>query len=1093
MPLEQIVEDNWPLGWIPSSSVQADFGAASQGLLRMDNLTLDEKGSLRLINRPTLQINALLSHAINSIYATYVNGQKLRYAYESNGTLVRNFGSAVSLIIYDLILGTTGSSQKAGFINALGHVLIFAGNLQIKDRGDIQWPLTIPTPSLAPVLTNLLANTVDLDNLDGSLHYTNWVSISSGSFTNSGTEIDFTPLVVTAVIASFQTTYSGAGVDTTNFGAPGEDQPTDPFVFTFSIVDATKIIGLQIEFFCQDPAGTVTDYFIGGIDYTINPPPPSGVLTNIILLRQQFTRFGSTSNIGWNTVKASRVTISYSASTTCVFKNFYVGSGVVLGQQEYIRVEINNTGQFLQFSSASPQSTIEASVNNIQVDPSNAAANSQANEVRIYRNNQVLGQFLEVNRQTGAYGFTPSLFVDNLSDQDAIADTALDPSRVLQFFRTNLPTTIIGAIFFASRVIFLTDTSFLPSFQLDFGTYDSRFEYQLTGTNSEKCLFIAKLSVNTFIVATTVDFYQVSGTFSLISTTNPDGTTTTIQDVTIVPLGISDPAISREFAEVEGNLFYMSARGLRSMVNGVSTLLNTTMDLLFRNEARYGFPAVQLGSNDTSQIGIVSSGTRIYIAVPFTNGSNSILVSTYNPPNAADLRGSNYWRPIVLNAYCMCREQDGTVLYGDGVGSVQSLEDNFNPALKLTIDMLTQYNFGQNPTSTKTLGNFLIFINTGGIDIQLVIYGLLEDATIVTFTHTLNTSTPTLVAVDPSATLTNCVAFAYNLTGLAAILEVNYSVYIVIEEYPPLTYYAITPFNNFGTNEVKQLSKWSYVIDPLGHLTTVKVTCDGVVLSIQEIVPEVGENIITASWYNFDNIIGTDWQIEVFAPQGMHFYRFLEPTILQKYPTLTYYALVPFSNLGKDTLKKLAKWGFVVDTFGHSILARVTADNVIITTTFDQSAEPQGISTEFWYNNEDVAALDWQLEIIAPQGMRFYKFMAPDILQVYPPGRLLDQVGPLDLDKQGIVYGFRIRLINAGATFHYSVLDNDVEVYSNDVATATNEDVTYIEKFPKGVNTSVCRLLITAATLMYRFSLELLVRTTGNETDNTWIKIQNVK
>lgn len=986
---EQIVEDGWYQGWIPSSSEQADFGQASQGLLRMDNLTLDEKGSIRLINRST-QLNAApLGYQINSCYGAYVNSRKLRYLYDGVGEMHRNYGALNAVNQFDLALGSGGGVQKAAFLNALGHVLALAGNLQIKDRGDIQWALTIPQPA-APTLTNGSSNVVQLSNLDGSGNYTNWATVQTGSFTNTGTEIDFTP--ISTGLAIFETVY-GSLVDTTNFGATGEDTPNDLFTFSFELGDPVSLYAIGLVFFCQDPTGgSVTDAFKATILYGANgvAPPTKSVLTTITIPRSSFTRDGTTAGVGWNTIKAVQVQVqTLDSADTFKFKNIFVGSGATLGSQTYVAVELNDTGQFVQFSIASAQVSTTASINNITVDRSGTPCNSQSNNIRFFRNNVTLGQFIEVERQTGAYGFTPAPFVDNLNDADAIAAAALDTTKILQYFRTNLPTTIIGAIYFASRVIYLTSSSFIPSFQLDLGTYDGRFEYQLTGTNSELCLFICRLSVNTFIVATTVDFYQVTGTFSTVSTTNPDGTTTTTLDVTILPLGVSDPAISREFAEVEGNIFYMSARGPRSMVNAVSTLLTTTTDLLFRGETRYGFPFANLGLNDTSFIGIASSGNRTYYALPFSNGVNAIFCSTFNPPLPTELRGANYWRPIVLDTLCMAREQDGTVIYGspDAGGNLWSLETAF--AGFLSIDFLTQYNFGQHPTNTKQLGAFYLYINTGNNPLNLLVMGLQEDGTVLTYSTSVSSAIPTIVKVDPSAVLKECVAFAYQLSGSTDTFELNYSVYLIVQEYP----------------------------------------------------------------------------------------------------ALTYYELVPFSNFGKDTLKKLAKWGFVIDTLGNQVTARVTADSSVINSTIDESPEPQGISTEFWYNNEDIAALDWQLELIAPQGMHLFKFMPPDILQIFPPGRLLDQVGPLDLDLQGIVFGFRVRMYIAGITFHYEVFDNDVMVYSNDVATVANQDSTYIETFPKGVNTSVVRLVITAPTLMYRFSMELKVRTTGRETEEQWVKL----
>lgn len=987
---EHIVYDNWPQGWIPSSSDQQDFGTPPQGLLRMDNLTLDEKGSLRLVNRPTALGNA--GSQINSIYGAYMNATKYRYAYTKDGVALRNYGAANSLTVFDKSIGTGGTTNKAGFLTALGHTLILAGAIQVKDKGVVQWPITIPQPA-PPVLTNQAAATVNLSNLDGSGNYTNWSNVSTSSFDNSGPQIAATTV---AGFCSFLTVYA-APIDTTNFGVTGEDTPSDLFTFTFEIDDATVFtsqgLAIQIELMCTDPGtGPVTDEFVATTYYALFPGDTgfaipalsSGVQYVLAIPRSVFARYGTNPALNWSTIKAAYISINTTGPSPFTFSTFSVGSGPLTGEQDYVCVEFNNTGEFVEYSIASSQVSVTASVNFVKVDRSGTPCDSQCNGIMTFRNNTTLGQFVAVDIQTGAYGFTPALFIDKLGDIDALTDAATDSSRVLQFYRTQLPINIIGAIYFASRVIYLTTKSFIPSYPLDLGSYDARFTYELNSTNTEQCLFVAALSVGTFIIATTVDFYQVSGTFNLINTVNADGTITSIQDVNVIKLGISDPAISSSFREVEGSILYISATGLRSMSNGISTLLNTALDLLFRNEPRYGFPAVALQGSDQSLTGLTSSGSRIYFAVPFSNGQNAILVSTYNPPDPAELRGSNYWRPLILAATCLYREEDGTVLFGDVAGDVGSLETSFAGAA--AIEVLTQFNFGQHPAEVKNLGSMLLFVNTGGNDLTLTVNGLQENGIVLSVTRTINSATPLILAIDISS-LVGAVAYQIQILGTTDTFELNYAIIVTVQEYPALTFYAINIPNNFG----------------------------------------------------------------------------------------------------KDTLKKLGKWGFVADSPG-AITAKVTADNAVVSS---DSAVAAGISTRFWFNTQDLKAVDWKLEIIAPNGMHFFKFMPPDILQVYPPGRLLDQVGPLDLNLQGIVYQMRIRVETTVSALHYKVLDNDVVVWETDIATTVNTDNTYIEKFPKGVNTSVCRILISATSEFYRFSLEVEVRTTGGDTEpgSKWVQV----
>lgn len=1005
---EQIHGDNWPQGWIPSSSAQADFGSTSSGLLRMDNLTLDEKGTLRLANRSTRDKNTGEAYPINSIFGAYIGSKKLRYIYTSDGTIKRNYGAAASRAVYDLNLGTASSlptNNKAGFLNALGHVIAVAGNLKVKDDGTTQSTLGVPAPAHALSITTGAYAPIDMSNLNAGV-YTNWTKVEGGAaFNNAGatltadTDTGTNRFIVKTVYATVK--------DTTDFGSgTGLEADTDNFTFKIQVDNTVSLLGLSIEFLLNDNAGSLpnADSFFRNISYGITPNPQGppipvfsltpGVAATITLPRSAFLRTGDNPTLGWANVKTLQFTLIASATITASnLSLFQWSSGVTIQQQSYVAILLSNTGAFLEYGLASAPVTINASAVGIKWQYNYVLTTEYptATDFRVYRNNDTLGQYIEVYRETVAAGSKPNggaATQDTISDLDALAAAAIDSSKILQYYRTALPSTIIGAINFAGRVIYLTTSSFLPSFQLDFGSYDSRFEYELTGTKSERCLFIAKLSVGTFIVATTVDFYQVTGNFALISVQNADGTTTVTQDINILPLGVADPAISSAYAELGGELYYMSSLGFRSLSSGTSIPLNTSLDLLFRNEPRYGINPVYMQPDDLSPIAIAVSGNRIYIAVPFDSGDrNRVLVSTSNPPSPADLRGTNYWRYMTIDARCMFREQDGTVIYGDPDGLVSYLETAFIGTFP--VYFLTQYLFGQKPTQTKSLGSLLMYINTGSTDLTLVIRGLRENGDVLTYSQTINTNGLSILSVDPHATLPDCVAFQLEIQGTTATFEFNYFVIITVEDYPPLTFYAI----------------------------------------------------------------------------------------------------LPFSNLGKDTLKKLAKWGVVIDTLGHVATLRVTADNVVVGNQVVGSTEPQGIQTQFWLQETDLAALDWQFEVIAGNGMHFYKFMPPDVLQVYPPGRLLDQVGPLDLDREGIVFMFRLRAYTEGEAIHYKVYSEDELVYEGDITTVKGVDATYEQTLPKGINTSVLRLILTADAKFYRHSLEFKVRLTGKETEQKWVKL----
>lgn len=999
--MAEIVELDWPLGWIASSSSQGDPGQP-HGLLRMDNLTLDERGTIRLAKSPVAE-SALLAYIVKSIFAVYNGGRKLRYTYDNGGVMRRNYGAGNSLTLYDLTVFTGGSTSKAAFLNALGAVLMIAGTRKYFDTGAAPTAAIPGYASLdlvqpfAPVLTNLTATAVSLENLDGSSHYTNWTSVVSSAFNNAGATLIFSPVVVGNNRAAVATTYASV-VDTTNFGAgTGFDDPTDTFSFVLEIDDASQLFFFKLTLFSGSASGP--DFFWKEWDF-VNPPSTfypafvisSGVSTIITFSRSDFSSTGAPN---WATIKSALLEVGVNVAespTSVTWSALKLISGNINGDQTYVVAEVLDTGQFVMSSVQSTEVTVSApALKDIQIDRSAHAVAVNANQIRYYRNNISLGQFFEVKRQTGNLGFTPAPFTDTLSDADAVAEATIDPTKVLQFYRTGLTSDIIGMIYFGTRIIYLNSVGFYPSLPLDPGSYDSRFLYELAGTSSEQCLFLCKLDVGTFIVATTKDFYRVTGTFGDILTTLSDGSTQTIQDVNIQWLGISDPAISRSFIEVEGTIMYMSATGIRTLSVATSTSINTTLELLFRKESRYGMPYIDLLPADQSEIACVSSGYRIYWSVPFSNGVNGVLVSTFNPPLPSELRGSSYWRFLTdtdasLNPTCIVREDDGNILCG-GSNYVKSLEAG---ADSLPLDLLTQYNFGNELNSGKDARAICLYISTGGNNLTLTLSGINRKGDIITASPvTINVADPgSVLRLDLEELLGEpCLAYNINIAGTTNVFSLNYFL-IEYEPRPPIVKRVLFPYSNFGKAVRKKISTLPMVIDDLGSAVTINVRADEIVMDPQ---------------------------------------------------------------------------------------------------TYNPVDEP---STIYWNNTQDITAVDWEIEVLAPNGMEFWKLMPPEILQLFPMGKRIDQLGPFELDREGIVYMFRLRVYNEGATLHYIVYDQDNLLVEQDITTVAGKDTIYEEVLPKGVNAAVCKINLSSDTIFYRFTLEIKVRLTGKETDERWILVK---
>lgn len=1293
-------ESQWSRGWIPSESDKGNFGEGPRGLLRMDNLNIDEKGILRLAKSSTPESDSAFSTS-NSIYGAYITSKKYRYVYTNGGALLRNYNVAGlnTQSDFGLTIFTGATTTRCQFLNALGQVLIAAGSKKYKDNGTTQQILGIAAGA-APVLTINAAVTVAVDNKDGSAHYSNWSSIESSAIDGTSTYLSFTTNTTTD--RSAVKTVFAATLDTTNLGGTGKDSPDDLLKFNVYIDDPSKVLWVQIEFCGEAVTGSavlpdVLNYYLHFWDAQATDGPykwfaaSPGAWTPVEVRRDDFQRFGVDSTKTWANIKSIRFIVGCVGTVNFRFNDMYFqggDTGPLDGEFKYVGVEVMDTGDYVEFGIASAIATATAHHASIHVNRSGTAVGSNANGIWYFRQSELTGDYLAVHREYGAVGFTPAAFDDALSDDDAIASAAADAQFTIEPYRTALGTDVLGMIWFRDRVIYLTGDGFVPSFKLDPGSYDSRFVYEVVGSVSEKCLFIVKLDVGTFIVATTRDFYRVTGTFA--NSLLPNGVT--IQDVNIYPLGVTDPAISSSFVEVDGSIMYMSSTGIRSLSNSSSSLINGQLDLLFRGETRYNIPAVAVSPADASFIACASQGNRIYWSIPTTEGTSKprVYVMTLDPSGIT-------WRlwseqSTLNNPRNMFREEDGTIIYtanGSGLNYLRTLETG---STTLSYHLLTQYNYCNSPNARKDPTSLALFLDSGGSTINIIIYGLQEDGSIITKVYSTSPRTAQLIYFDIKEHLDPCIAFAFEIYGTSSTFKFQY---YILEYQPRATLVRrqiqlSKPFN--GKLARRAITAWPFVINPLGGEVTARVFADGTLVpndtlttqtfmgamtetfewttvittmavdweielvgtrefefyeflhpiisqenptpvqrvklsytplesagrktlatwpfrlntmggtvSVQvradgndigaaqtfsgadiiQVVfwktvlatravaweieltsttvfefyeflrPEITETcpvpvfrviqrssdlgkpvrkrvdtwpfrinplsgnltlnvaidnsaqdaqsltglladgIETLFWKNIDNVVGRDFEFEIIGTAAFEFYGFEHPIITEEFPPITYYAIMSYTNFGKAVKKKIPNIPFMANTFGHTVTLTLSTDGNVLTTTnsFNDAVNSIDIRTLFWHNDKDIAAIDWQLEIAAPLGMEFYQFMKPDVIQLFPIGRLIDQVGPFDLDAQGLIYAMRVRIMCDTDTFHFKIYDADEIIHEGDLTVEIGKDQVQTEKFPKGITPSVCKIALTSDNFMYRFSVELLVRTTGKETEGRWVNV----
>lgn len=608
-------------GWKPD---QEDTNADPNCLLRMDNLFIDEHGAIELV-RGTQKINKNpLGGYVNKIYSRYINGTLYRYVSYSGltgGIVVRdlstgNFADATATLIL-----VNGNIIRTCFGNGFGEVFIASGNQRIKDNVTIYPPqnLGFDGPTKPPGLTQTSApvqsyagtwNTVTL--LEGS-GLINGADYAQGATDATSNRIIFQQLYP-APLDLFQILNQGVGPISI-----GTD--TDTIKLGVRVSDTQYLISVRLTFLLTTPDGTTNDtsdylYFEWPLDNSSSFNLGKAIWSTLQAQRKDFTRVGSNNALDWHSVVGWRVTFIANASEPNVAisdLNLYGGSqGPLTGTYEYVQVDVNDNGSYVAKSKPSPSTGQQYIFQGQNIlTPYEVGMDPQVNQHYFYRRGNTLDQFYFV-------GSCPmhGTFTDTVDDF-----TALELNTPLNNFLESMQNTqgdevlqILGPI--AGRMLYMMFNRILVSDELNPDFYDTR-QVIITGSNvGEKNLFICQTTNSVIILATTQNFYEITGTFELL----PDGT----MDVTIRPLGIAQPSISQAFAIQDNTLFYIAQDGVRVLAGIGSQLLTQELTMLFKGIARYGVPGVLVAGQNTVIYDLAIAKNKLWVLV-YHNDFLSVL------------------------------------------------------------------------------------------------------------------------------------------------------------------------------------------------------------------------------------------------------------------------------------------------------------------------------------------------------------------------------------------------------------------------------------------------------------------------------------
>lgn len=193
------------------------------------------------------------------------------------------------------------------------------------------------------------------------------------------------------------------------------------------------------------------------------------------------------------------------------------------------------------------------------------------------------------------------------------------------------------------------------------------------------------------------------------------------------------------------------------------------------------------------------------------------------------------------------------------------------------------------------------------------------------------------------------------------------------------------------------------------------------------------------------------------------------------------------SNLGSPNKKRIRTIPFVIDTKGQPVTVTAYVDGVAydaIQVTTDTKR------TEFYYFSVDAFGVDVWLTLEGSNPFEFYGITNPSVVQELPIGKLFDQLGPIDFNREAKVRRFRLRILPTNPGFTYDIYAQDTIVHSGSFTAVANKDQSIEVALPKGIHPSILRIELKSPGVFHRFHADFKLFVTGAVTDQRWLRLK---
>lgn len=911
-------------GWKPSNHRLADdFG----GLLKMTNLQILENGSVSL-TRGTSKVNSsALSSPPHTIFSKNIGGTRFRFVGCNDGSVRHASGSSFTT-------GFTGGSDKAAFAAAFDYVYAFTGNRRYKFDGTSWLQTGVTKPTAAPTIVAQTPYAVDI----------------SGTPANY-TQSEGTGLTVVGDAITFDTdgTSNFAKVENTAAGdypplnalslSAGSGTPDDIFSWPFRPGDSSKLISVRMEILLETPASPgaqVDNYYyftwvnekqptvltadgrinrLGRFGRT-NESAPRGTITQfneginawttLEARRFNFNRAGTNNTLDWRTVRGVRITVLASETITCASAemNFKGGDqGPLKGEYQWVQINVNNNGKYLAKSGMGPISgayNLDQTYANITPDtmPVNA------NEMWIFRRGGTLEQFYRVAVRT-----VGGAFADKLSDLDAKQLNIKLNENVLSVNSTDLPDEIFDIVpQFYGRFLYFTQPKIYVSSPDDPESYDPANAISYGGTSSEIFYWARKVASGSILVGTSVDIYELSGTFAQL----PDGTL----DARIRPLGVENPPVSRAVTTIPNfaGVVYFCKDGWSTIsVSGVSeSLTGIATDTLYKGYTRYDYSPAAIPAANENKFDCCYASNQLWTVNTLQAGSRRVEVFDFKRRS---------WYPVNLAPSQLFTEENGAILAGFTDDSfIRNLDTGtlLDGTTGQAISFLTPFLQG-NSRQRKQFYTIKFQINTGGVNVTCNLYK--DEGTVATQSFNVNSNGLSTVSVDLYSSSPMGIGRNIQVELIGSALVTFNLVSISIEyDFFQSTLTAKREFSvYFGSPGRKRVSTISFRADTLGNNVTVTPYVDGIAQNSLVINSTTFDSPIVFNYHFTSDKLGTDFELR-FTGGTIEFYGILmEQSVYEMLPSPHKYAFNNYQGFQSHKRKRMASLPIVINTKGQNV------------------------------------------------------------------------------------------------------------------------------------------------------------------------------